>query len=180
MLAQAEHDVDAAAIVLADSRTLAGRILDALAAQLAALPADSPAATSLRNNGAMVVVKSRAEAIELANRFAPEHLCVPAAFPLAAIRSAGSVFVGPFSPEAAGDYASGPNHVLPTGGMAAVRGGLSVMDYLKIVSVQELAPAGLAKIAPAITILARAEGLEAHARSVEIRFAKAGNRRRES
>ena len=82
---------------------------------------------------------------------------------------AGSVFVGPFSPEAAGDYASGPNHVLPTSGAARLRGGLSVMDYLKVISVQQLSPEALHRLAPAIITLARAEGLEAHARSVEVR-----------
>ena len=86
------------------------------------------------------------------------------------IRHAGSVFVGPFSPEAAGDYASGPNHVLPTSGAARIRGGLSVTDYLKVISVQELSAAALAQAGPAITTLARAEGLEAHARSVEMRL----------
>jgi histidinol dehydrogenase len=170
MLAQAEHDVDAAAIVLADSRALAGRILDALAGQLATLPVDSPATSALAANSAIIVMRNRAEAVELSNRFAPEHLCVPADFPLEKIRSAGSVFVGPFSPEAAGDYASGPNHVLPTSGMATLRGGLSVLDYVKVISVQQLDRAGLASITPAITTIARAEGLEAHARSVEIRL----------
>lgn len=170
MLAQAEHDVDAAAIVLADSRALAGRILNALATQLAALPANSPAAKALAANSAIIVTSSRAQAVALSNRFAPEHLCVPSGFPLEVIRSAGSVFVGPFSPEAAGDYASGPNHVLPTSGMATLRGGLSVLDYVKVISVQQLDRTGLTRIAPAITTIARAEGLEAHARSVEIRL----------
>ena len=169
MLAQAEHDVDAAAVVLADSRKFAAQILDALAAQLVTLPNGSPAADSLKSNGAIIIVKNRAEGIELANRFAPEHLCVPKGFPLEKIQSAGSVFVGAFSPEAAGDYASGPNHVLPTSGMARLRGGLSVLDYLKVISVQQLEPRGLASIASTITRIARAEGLEAHARSVEIR-----------
>ena len=81
----------------------------------------------------------------------------------------GSVFIGPFSPEAAGDYASGPNHVLPTCGAARLRGGLSVMDYLKVISVQQLSAEALQWLTPAITTLARAEGLEAHARSVEVR-----------
>ena len=107
--------------------------------------------------------------MELANRFAPEHLSVPEASLLVKVKHAGSVFVGPFSPEAAGDYVSGANHVLPTSGAARVRGGLSVMDYLKIISVQELSPEALCALAPAITTLARAEGLEAHARSVEVR-----------
>ena len=84
--------------------------------------------------------------------------------------NAGSVFVGAWSPEAAGDYASGPNHVLPTGGVAALRGGLSIFDYVKVISVQELSPVGLRRLAPAITTLARAEGLEGHARSVEVRL----------
>ena len=85
------------------------------------------------------------------------------------VQHAGSVFVGPFSPEAAGDYASGPNHVLPTSGAARIRGGLAVTDFVKVISVQELSRGGAARLAPAITTLARAEGLEAHARSVEVR-----------
>jgi histidinol dehydrogenase len=176
LLAQAEHDTDAAAVLLTPSSKLAGEVSDALGRQLSLLPQDSPAATALHNNGAIVVVRSRAEAIELANRFAPEHLCVPASFPLKRIQNAGSVFVGSYSPEAAGDYASGPNHVLPTSGMARVRGGLSVADFVKVISVQELQPRGLKSLSPAISTLARSEGLEAHARSVEIRLGR-GTRR---
>ena len=89
---------------------------------------------------------------------------------MARVKHAGSVFVGPFSPEAAGDYASGPNHVLPTGGAARIRGGLAVTDFVKVISVQELSAGALQRLAPAITTLARAEGLEAHARSVEVRL----------
>ena len=89
---------------------------------------------------------------------------------LPGVHHAGSVFVGPYSPEAAGDYASGPNHVLPTSGAARQRGGLAVTDYLKVISVQELTQPALRKLAPSITTLARAEGLEAHARSVEVRL----------
>ncbi|MBI2818684.1 MAG: histidinol dehydrogenase [Acidobacteria bacterium] len=169
LLAQAEHDADAAAILLTTSKSLADRVARAVGRQLAALPKDSPAAMALQENGAIVVVRNREEAIELTNRFAPEHLCVPVDFPLERIQNAGSIFVGPYSPEAAGDYASGPNHVLPTGGMARLRGGLSVLDFVKIVSVQQLQRGGLCRIAPAIVSLARGEGLEAHARSVEIR-----------
>jgi histidinol dehydrogenase len=117
-----------------------------------------------------VLVRSLEEALDLANRFAPEHLSIPDETLLPRVKHAGSVFVGPFSPEAAGDYASGPNHVLPTGGAARQRGGLSVNDYLKVISVQELSRACLERLAPAITTLARAEGLEAHARSVETRI----------
>jgi histidinol dehydrogenase len=109
--------------------------------------------------------------MEISNGFAPEHLSIPDASLLPAVHHAGSVFVGPYSPEAAGDYASGPNHVLPTSGAARQRGGLSVSDYLKVISVQELSASALRKLAPAITTLARAEGLEAHARSVEARLA---------
>jgi histidinol dehydrogenase len=170
LLAQAEHDVDAAALLLTPSRALAQQVARAATEQLASLPPGSPAAAALRDNGAIVVVRNREQAVALANRFAPEHLCVPAGFPLDEIENAGSVFVGPYSPEAAGDYASGPNHVLPTGGMARLRGGLSVLDFVKIVSVQQLEPRGLRRLAPAIVSLARGEGLEAHARSVEIRL----------
>ncbi|MBI3933104.1 MAG: histidinol dehydrogenase [Acidobacteria bacterium] len=173
LLAQAEHDTDAAAILLTPLESLAERVARAVAKQLASLPQGSPAATALRSNGAIVVVRSREEAIDLSNRFAPEHLWVPADFPLARIRNAGSIFVGPYSPEAAGDYASGPNHVLPTGGMARLRGGLSVMDFVKIISVQQLQRNGLQRLAPAIVSLARGEGLAAHARSVKIRLKKA-------
>lgn len=170
LLAQAEHDEDAAAILLTTSARLAQAVARALVPQLAALPVGSPAAASLKKNGAVIVVRSLDEAAALANEFAPEHLVVPAGFPLAAIRNAGSVFVGPYSPEAAGDYASGPNHVLPTGGMARFRGGLSVVDFVKIVSVQELDRRALGRLAPSVVSLARGEGLEAHARSVEIRL----------
>ena len=170
LLAQAEHDEDAMAVLLTPSATLAQAVARALARQLQSLPAGSPAAASLRKNGAIIVVRSLDEAVSLANEFAPEHLSVPACLPLKKIQSAGSVFVGPYSPEAAGDYAAGPNHVLPTGGMARLRGGLSVLDFVKIISVQRLEPRGLRQLAPAIVSLARGEGLEAHARSVEIRL----------
>jgi histidinol dehydrogenase len=112
--------------------------------------------------------------MEIANRFAPEHLSIPDGSLLGKVKHAGSVFVGPHSPEAAGDYAAGPNHVLPTGGAARIRGGLAVTDYLKVISVQELSEEALGRLAPAITTLARAEGLEAHARSVEVRVRVSG------
>ena len=170
LLAQAEHDEDASALLLTPSAKLATEVARALGEQLESLPAGSPAAASLRKNGAIVVVRDLEEAVVLANRFAPEHLCVPKGVPLSKVQNAGGVFVGPCSPEAAGDYAVGPNHVLPTGGMARLRGGLSVLDFVKIISVQQLQPVGLKRLAPAIVSLARGEGLEAHARSVEIRL----------
>jgi histidinol dehydrogenase len=170
MLAQAEHDVDSAAILLTNSMRLAMRVGGEIRRQLPTLPTREVAEKSLSANGAIVVTRSLEEAVEIANRFAPEHLSVPDASYLDKITSAGSIFVGPFSAEAAGDYASGPNHVLPTGGAAAMRGGLSVSDYVKVISVQELNKKGLKSMAEAITTLARAEGLEAHARSVEVRM----------
>ena len=136
---------------------------------MAPLTTAAVARKAIQRNSAIIVVGLLEEAVELANLYAPEHLSVPDERMLARVRHAGSVFVGPFSTEAAGDYASGPNHVLPTGGAARLRGGLSVSDYLKVISVQKLSAKALAALAPAITTLARAEGLEAHARSVEVR-----------
>ena len=169
MLAQAEHDIDASAVLLTTSPRLASAVAKEVERQLVTLPTAPVAARSVARNSAIVVVRSLEEAVELSNRFAPEHLSIPDARLLPSIEHAGSVFVGPFSPEAAGDYASGPNHVLPTGGTARVRGGLAVADFVKVISVQQLSAAGLARLAPSIATLARAEGLEAHARSVEVR-----------
>ena len=171
MLAQAEHDVDASAVLLTTSKRLAAAVVKEVDRQLADLPTAAVARKSIGRNSAVVLVRSLHEAVEISNRFAPEHLSNPDASLLPGIRHAGSVFVGPYSPEAAGDYASGPNHVLPTSGAARIRGGLSVTDFVKVISVQELSKTALARLAPAITTLARAEGLEAHARSVEVRSA---------
>ena len=169
MLAQAEHDTEASAILLTTSRRLAELVGAEVARQLENLPTATVAREAVVNNSAAVVVRSRQEAVAIANRLAPEHLAIPDASLLPDIQNAGSVFVGPNSPEAAGDYASGPNHVLPTSGAARIRGGLSAADFVKVISVQELSRAALSRLAPAITTLARAEGLEAHARSVEMR-----------
>ena len=169
MLAQAEHDFDAAAILLTTSKRLARQVAAEVERQLATLPTRAVASRSIAQNGAAVVTRTLDEAIEISNRFGPEHLSIPDESLLPKVTSAGSVFVGPWSPEAAGDYASGPNHVLPTSGAANLRGGLSVLDFVKIISVQRLEPEGLRRLAPAIVTLARAEGLEAHARSIEVR-----------
>jgi histidinol dehydrogenase len=158
LLAQAEHDPRAAAILVTPSRALAQRVA-------ARVP------PGWKNCVAMVTGDLE-QALELSNRIAPEHLSLANPSWLAQVRNAGSVFLGPFSPEAAGDYASGPNHVLPTAGAARLRGGLSVMDFVKIISVQQLSREGLARLAPAVATLARAEGLEHHARSVELRLGK--------
>src|ERR1039457_5023692 len=169
MLAQAEHDVDAAAILLTTSKRLANAVAKEIEHQLADLPTAAVARKAIQRNSAIILVRSLDDAVELSNRFAPEHLSIPDDRLLARVQHAGSIFIGPFSTEAAGDYASGPNHVLPTSGVARLRGGLSVADYLKVISVQRLSRDALAALAPAITTLARAEGLEAHARSVEVR-----------
>jgi len=169
MLAQAEHDVEASAILLTTSKKLAEQVSFEVARQLATLPTAPVACESIRNNSAVILCPSIDAAVEASNRLAPEHLAIYDESLLPKIQHAGSVFLGPSSPEAAGDYASGPNHVLPTSGAARIRGGLSPADFVKVISVQELTPEGLKKLAPAITTLARAEGLEAHARSVEVR-----------
>jgi histidinol dehydrogenase len=170
MLAQAEHDTDASAILLTTSKRLSSAVSKEIGRQLETLPTAAVARQAIGKNSAVVLVRSLDEAVEISNRFAPEHLNIPDESLLAKIRHAGSVFVGPYSPEAAGDYASGPNHVLPTGGAARLRGGLCVADYLKIISVQQLSEPALRRLAPAIATLARSEGLEAHARSVEVRL----------
>ncbi|MGA2712243.1 MAG: histidinol dehydrogenase [Bryobacteraceae bacterium] len=175
MLAQAEHDTDASAILLTTSKRLAAQVAKEVERQLATLPTAPVARKAIDKNSAIIIVKSLDEAAELSNAFAPEHLSIHGidandAELLPKIRHAGSIFLGPYSPEAAGDYAAGPNHVLPTSGVARLRGGLSAADYVKVIAIQQLDARALAKLAPAITTLARAEGLEAHARSVEVRL----------
>ncbi|MFN0169562.1 MAG: histidinol dehydrogenase [Bryobacteraceae bacterium] len=170
LLAQAEHDVDATAILLTPSTRLARAVAAELERQLKDLPTAKIARKSIEKNGAIVVVQSIDEALDISNRFAPEHLSVHHEAVLDRVQNAGGIFVGPFSPEAAGDYASGPNHVLPTSGTARLRGGLSSADFVKVISVQHLSGDALRRLTPAIATLARAEGLEGHARSVEVRL----------
>ena len=170
MLAQAEHDTDASAILLTTSLRLAAKVVKEVERQLMTLPTAPVARKAIDKNSAIIIVKSLDEAVELSNAFAPEHLSIHHAELIPKIRHAGSIFLGPYSVEAAGDYAAGPNHVLPTSGVARLRGGLSAADYVKVIAIQELDARALAKLAPAITTLARAEGLEAHARSVEVRL----------
>jgi histidinol dehydrogenase len=172
MLAQAEHDVEASSILLTTSRKLAEQVVLEVERQLQTLVTAPIACEAIRNNSAVILCPSIDAAVEASNRLAPEHLVIYDENLLPQIQHAGSIFVGPSSPEAAGDYASGPNHVLPTSGAARIRGGLSSADFVKIISVQQLTLEALQRLAPAITTLARAEGLEAHARSVEVRLAK--------
>ena len=174
MLAQCEHDVEARAILLTTSTTLATEVQAQVALQLLTLPTADVASLAVANNSAIIVCQSVEEIIELVNEIAPEHLAIPdESLPVDSfvdkIVNAGSIFIGRFSTEAAGDYASGPNHVLPTSGVAALRGGLSVNDFVKVITTQSLSEDALRQLTPTVTQLARAEGLEAHARSVEVR-----------
>jgi len=171
MLSQAEHDTDASAVLLTTSKRLATQVAKEVEHQLSTLSTAAVARKAIDKNSAIVIVDSLDEAAELSNAFAPEHLSIHHPELIPKIRHAGSIFIGPYSVEAAGDYAAGPNHVLPTNGVARLRGGLSAADYVKVISIQQLDRKALAKLAPAITTLARAEGLEAHARSVEVRLA---------
>ena len=170
LLAQAEHDPRAAAWLLTSSPTLARAVIAAVERQLAELPQPNRQAAqqALADYGAVVVTKSAAEALRLANRIAPEHITLSAAA-REQLRNAGSIFIGQYAPQAVGDYMSGANHVLPTVGGARTRAGLSVLDFVKIITVPQLTSSGLRGLAGDIACVARAEGLEAHARSVEIR-----------
>ena len=167
LLAQAEHDPNARAILLTSSKRLATQVRRQLEATA---PADGPARESLRRRGGIVLTRSPRESIELANRIAPEHLVVDDAETARAMTTAGAVFVGSYSAQAAGDYATGSNHVLPTNGAARFRGGLSAADFVRVSSVQTLTRAGLRRLAPAIVTLAEAEGLSAHAASITVRL----------
>ncbi len=173
LIAQAEHDPDARAVLITPSRTLAERVARAVAKRM---PPDGPARASITAHGGVIVTASLQEAIDLANEGAAEHLVVDDERLAARVRSAGSLFVGPWSAQVAGDYAIGSNHVLPTAGTARVRGGLSAADFVKQITVQRVTKAGLARIGPTVVTLARAEGLEAHAESVATRLRKAGAR----
>jgi len=173
LLAQAEHDEDAQAILITDDAKLAGAVLAEVTKALATLPRAEIAGESWRRHGAVILVRDWDEAVGLANRIAPEHLQLMLAEPgriFAQIRHAGAVFLGANTPEAIGDYVAGPNHVLPTSGTARFASGLSVYDFLKRTSWVALDDAALAAIGPAAVALAKAEGLTAHAGSVEERL----------
>jgi len=176
LVAQAEHDPDAVAVLITCSRPLAAQVHKA-AAQIARRLDLPLAEESLTRQGAIILTRDISEAVELANRFAPEHLTLLDGTDklLSKIQSAGSIFLGNYSAVAAGDYASGTNHILPTGGVARFRGGLSAADFVKAISVQQLTPRGLAGLGDAIVTLAMTEGLKAHAHSVKARFEKSGD-----
>jgi histidinol dehydrogenase len=162
LVAQAEHDPETLAVFITSSRRLAQSV-KANAAQLA-----KGNSKALQARGAILIAGSLEQGRSWANQIAPEHITISKE-DLPFIQNAGSIFVGDYSAQAVGDYASGPNHVLPTSGQSRFRGGLSVADFVKVITVQQLSAKGLRRIAPAVGYLAAAEGLPAHARSVSVR-----------
>jgi histidinol dehydrogenase len=166
LVAQAEHDPEALAILITTNGALVREVVKEVTRRVKTNPI---AKQAIERNGLAVVAGSVDEAREITNRLAPEHLTVDSNQDLDWVRNAGSVFIGRYSPQPMGDYVSGPNHTLPTGGVAQVRGGLSVMDFLKVITVQEYTLAGLKKLGPAAIALANAEGLHGHAEAVRAR-----------
>ena len=181
LLAQAEHDVRAVSVLVTSSAALAAAAVAEVERQLADLPRREIAGASIRDRGAVVVTRSLAESVRLADEFAPEHLALHArnaASLVKRISRAGAVFVGTSTPEAVGDYLAGPSHVLPTAGTARFASPLSVATFRRRMSVLELTPRALAAVAPAVEALARAEGLEGHWRAVEARLKQRAKGRR--
>lgn len=167
LIAQAEHDPDARAVLVTPNRALAEAVVKAVTALA---PQEGPARTSLATHGGVIVTQTMDQAMALSNAAAPEHLVLERESLLKQTTAAGSIFIGPWTAQVTGDYAIGSNHVLPTAGAARVRGGLSAADFVRQVTVQRLSEAGLRRIGPTVTTLARAEGLEGHAASVDIRL----------
>jgi len=166
LLAQAEHDPDARSVMITTNRRLAERVAAEVERQM---PASGPSAESIARHGGIIVCRSLGEAVDLANNAASEHVVAGSEVIARRIVNGGALFVGAWTAQVAGDYAIGSNHVLPTAGAARYRGGLNAADFVKLVSVQRVSKRGLARIARTITTLARAEGLESHARSIEVR-----------
>jgi len=178
LLSQAEHDTAAQAILITDDGEFAAQVATAVDAALKTLPRADIAAQSWRDFGALIVVANMDEAVPLIDRIAPEHLELAVADPdamAAKVRNAGAIFLGRYAPEALGDYLAGPNHVLPTNGSARFSSGLGVLDFMKRSSLIGAHAESLANIGPAAILLAQAEGLDAHARSISLRL----NRRTE-
>jgi histidinol dehydrogenase len=173
LLAQAEHDTNAQAVLITDDPALAGEVEKAVAAQLESLPRGSVAAASWRDFGAIILMGKLADAVPLVDAIAPEHLeiaCEDADALASRIRNAGAIFLGPHTPEAIGDYVAGSNHVLPTARSARFSSGLGVLDFMKRTSLLKCGPDQLGALGPAAISLAQAEGLDAHARSVAMRL----------
>lgn len=171
LLAQAEHAPDAGSFLVTTFAAFAKRMQREVSIQLAALPINNPAQISIPKVGAILMAKSWSDACAFVNRFAPEHLSLPekGVATLHKIHSAGTVFLGPLSAQPFGDYVSGSNHVLPTGGWARRRGGLSTEDFVKRISVQAIDPSGYRRRSEDVLTLSRAEGLLAHANAIEVR-----------
>jgi histidinol dehydrogenase len=167
LVAQAEHDPEALAVLITSNEVLAREVAAQVKIQARG---NAVAKQALGGQGCIFVTSTVREAQELTNRLAPEHLTVDSTNDLKWVRNAGSVFVGDHSPQSMGDYVSGPNHVLPTGRVGRVRGGLSVMDFVKVITVQEYTRQGLKQIGPHAIALAEAEGLIGHAKSVQVRM----------
>ena len=167
MVAQAEHDPETLAVLITCNAPLADAVKDEVKTQA---KGNAIAKVSLAARGCIFVTESVAEARALTNRLAPEHLTVDSKADLKWVKNAGSVFVGNYSPQSMGDYVSWPNHVLPTGRGGRVRGGLSVMDFVKVITVQEYTRKGLRSMGPHAIVLAEAEGLVGHAQSVRVRM----------
>ena len=178
LLSQAEHD-PAAAVLLTPDEKIAAQTLEEIEAQLATLPRGQAARDCLERYGFCAVTRDLDQAVELANQFAPEHLELAVENPntvLSGLTAAGAIFVGQFTPESVGDYLAGPSHVLPTGGTARFCSGLSVNDFLRRMGVMTFSEPALKRAAPYIKHIARAEGLDAHARAVGIRFEPEGGK----
>jgi histidinol dehydrogenase len=169
LVAQGEHDPDALCLFITTSRALAGKVQKEVQKRTRA---NTIAAQSLSSRGAILLVASLEQAVEISNRIAPEHLTLPESL-VPAVQHAGAVFLGEFTPQAAGDYVSGPNHVLPTGAMARVRGGLSVLDFVRVIACQQVSRAGMRQIGPSGITLATAEGLKGHAEAFRVRSSHA-------
>jgi histidinol dehydrogenase len=173
LLAQAEHDVNAQSILITNSARLADEVERAVQSQLSTLPRADIARASWNEFGAVILVQKLDQSVELANAIAAEHLEIMTADPdaLAAnIRNAGAIFLGAHTPEAIGDYVGGSNHVLPTARSARFSSGLGVLDFMKRTSILKCGPDQLRALGPAAMMLGKAEGLDAHARSVGLRL----------
>ena len=169
LVAQGEHDPDALCIFITPSRKLAAEVQQEVRKRTRG---NTIAAQSLSRRGAILLADSLQHAAEMSNCIAPEHLTLPAEL-VSEVQHAGSVFLDEFTPQAAGDYVSGPNHVLPTGGMARVRGGLSVFDFVRVIACQQVTRRGVRRIGPAGITLATAEGLQGHAEALRVRYSHA-------
>ena len=172
LLAQAEHD-QAQPVLVTTSRALVDAVTEALEPQLKSLPTEQTARESVEQRGVIVLVETLDDALEVANAYAPEHLCLLLADPwrvVPQVKHAGGLFIGEHSMEALGDYIIGPSHVMPTGGTARYSSAVNLRDFQKVIPLVSLSQATVAEIGPAAAIMARAEGLEAHARAVESRL----------